>query len=178
MLKGVTLQYIIVTSIVLSLVISGCVSAPPPQTPTATPTPPPIPTTPAPTTVTPTPSPATTSAPVATPSVPPTIRVTAYPASVNGDTNFTVRWEVSGGTPGDIGNTGIIWGFKSGGANISDYLRTSIIQQGKTTATFNAELKAPAGGTVYFRAHAIVDGVDIYSPEYQITIIATTGGGY
>ncbi len=175
-LMGEKLQYIIVTAIILSLLTSGCVSGP--QAPAATSTPPPIPATPTPTAVTPTPSPAATSSPAATPSVPPTIKVTAYPASVNGDTNFTVRWEVSGGTPGDISNTDIIWGFKSGGANISDYLRTSAIQEGKTTAMFSAELKAPAGGTVYFRAHARVDDVDIYSPEYQITIIAAMGGGY
>jgi hypothetical protein len=98
---------------------------------------------------------------------------------VQGETNFTIQWQVSGGTPGTISNTSILWGFNSGGMNISDYPRSSAAQTGSTPQTFSAELTAPSGGgPVYFRAHAVVDGVDIYSPEQQITIIPLyTGSG-
>ncbi|HWR26351.1 MAG TPA: hypothetical protein VN316_00580 [candidate division Zixibacteria bacterium] len=105
------------------------------------------------------------------------IKVTSFPSSANGDTNITFRWEVSGGTPGEISHTAIHWGYKSGRANISDYSKVTVIQTGKTPQGFSAVIKAPSGGTFYFRAHAIVDGINIYSPEYQINIIAPMGGG-
>lgn len=113
-----------------------------------------------------------------TPSVTPTIKVTS-PGIVNGEANFTIQWEVSGGAPGDISQTAIYWGYNSGSANISDYPRATNLQTGKTPMGFSVELKAPATGPIYFRAHAIVDGVNVYSPEYQITINPRyTGGGY
>ncbi len=118
----------------------------------------------------------TVSAPPA--SVTPKILVTSYPGSVNGDTNFTIQWEVSGGTQGVITQTAIYWGFNSGGANMSNYARSSTIQTGRTPQRFMADLKAPAGGTIYFRAFASIDGVNIYSQEYQIAISSPyTGGG-
>ncbi|MDD5473574.1 MAG: hypothetical protein PHU34_05430 [Candidatus Methanoperedens sp.] len=121
----------------------------------------------------------TISASSATPSVA-SAKVTSYPMAVNGDASFTIRWEVSGGTQGDISNTAVHWGFKNGSANISDYARASKVQTGKTPQVFGADLTAPSGGgTIYFRAHAIVDGADVYSPEYQITVSPRySGGGY
>ena len=114
-----------------------------------------------------------------------TINVTSYPASVQGDTNFTIQWQVTGGSPGTISNTSILWGFSSGGTNISDYPRSSAPQTGSTPQNFSATLTAPSGGgPIYIRAHAVVDGVDIYSPEQQIAIIPVYtgagggGGGY
>jgi hypothetical protein len=129
-----------------------------------------------------TPIPAITSTPTTNATVAATtatINVTSYPAGVQGETNFTIQWQVSGGTPGTISNTSIIWGFNSGGMNITDYPRSSAAQTGSAPQTFSAELIAPSGGgPVYFRAHAVVDGVDIYSPEQQITIVPLyTGGG-
>ncbi len=108
-----------------------------------------------------------------------TINVTSYPASVQGETNFTIQWQVTGGSPGTISNTSILWGFNSGGTNITDYPRSSAAQTGSTPQTFSDNLTAPSGGgPIYFRAHAVVDGVDIYSPEQQITIIPLyTGAG-
>jgi len=159
-------------AIVLLLIFSGCVSAPPPQE-TPTPTAIPIRTTPTPAISTPT---ALTPSPSATPSVPPAINVTSYPQSVNSDTNFTIKWEVSGGAPGNT-STAVLWGYKNGGTNISDYPKASKSQTGRTPAVFSADLKVPAGGNFYLRIHAVVDGVDIYSNEYQITIIPPPQGG-
>lgn len=120
-----------------------------------------------------------TGPPTIVPSGTPAIRVTSYPGSVTGEKDFTIQWELSGGTPGDISSTSVLWGYRSGGTNISDYPRVSSVQTGKTPGVFSAVLKAPASGTIYFRAHAIVDGSDLFSPEYLITIISPyTGGGY
>lgn len=101
----------------------------------------------------------------------PIINLTYVPASVNGNTNFTVRWLVSGGTEGEIDQTAVLWGYKRGGENMSDYYEVSKIQTGKTPQEFIADFYAPAGGTLYTRVLAIVDGVHVYSPEYQILII-------
>jgi hypothetical protein len=45
------------------------------------------------------------------------------------------------------------------------------IQSGKTSEEFIADFYAPAGGTLYIRVLAVVDDVQVYSPEYQILII-------
>ncbi len=121
--------------------------------------------------------PVTTTSPTATSSVPPAIKVIFYPSGPDGDTNITIRWEVSGGVPGEINDTSIIWGYTSGNASTTEYPRVSIKQTGKTPQGFSATMKTPSGGSLYFRAHATVDGTDVYSPEYQITIAAPTGGG-
>ena len=175
MLNNRTFRYFMASVIVFIVVFSGCVSKIPSQTPTqtATPSSTPIPTQVAPVSTTVT----QTQTPIATSSVPPGIKVTFYPFSVNGGTNITMKWEVSGGTQGEISDTAVLWGYKSGGANISEYPRVSKIQTGRTPKEFSADITAPSGGNFYFRAHAVIDRVNVYSPEYQITIIAPMGGG-
>ena len=110
---------------------------------------------------------------VSTPAqVTPSIQVTSFPSSVKGDTNFTIRWKVSGGTPGQIRYTLVHWGWNSGGPNSQDYPRISQIQNGYTPAEFSVDLESSLRWLIFFRAHAMVDDTDLYSPEYQITIIA------
>lgn len=159
------------------LIISGCVSAPPkatlvPAATALTPTPVAIISTPIPTIPTP-----SQTMPIFTP----TVKVISYPGSVDGEANFTVQWEISGGTSGDISHTSVHWGYSSVKISnyISNYTRESKAQTGKTPHIFSAELKAPAGGDyIYFRVHAIVDGAELYSNEYQIAINPRyTGGG-
>jgi hypothetical protein len=168
MIRGKIISYIAAIAIV-SLIISGCVSAPPGVTPTAT-------TTPVPTTAVPTATPitgTTVATPAVTSSVPPAIKVTSYPPGVDGEANFTIQWEVAGGTTGNIGQTGVQWGYSA------NYTRNSTVLTGKSPDTFSVNLIAPAGGDlIYFRVYATVDGVDIYSPQYQIAISPRyTGGG-
>jgi hypothetical protein len=170
---------VLIVAISLLLIVSGCMNPAPKSTPeptaTSTETPAATPTQTA---------PVPTATPVPTPTseitaVKPSINVTFYSTSVTGESNFTVNWEVSGGTPGTISKTMILWGYKSGNGNITDYPRNSTAQTGQTPGTFRAELIAPAGGgPIYFRAYALVDSTDIYSSEYQIIIIPRyTGGG-
>ncbi len=152
-------DHIIFVAILFSLFISGCVNAPSSQvTPTAT-APPVV------ATVT---------------SIAPTIIVTAYPASVDPDTDLAIDWEVSGGMPGNIRRTAIIWGFNSSTANVSDYPEISTVWTGKTPQQFNVTLNVPPTNvTIYFRAYAAVDGIDIYSDEYQTIIVPpATGSEY
>jgi hypothetical protein len=150
-------------SIVLLLIISGCVS-----TPTSTPTPAPIPS-----------NSSDIRPPYTQPHNPqqpplqlPTINVTSYPANVTEGTNFTIQVDVSGGmNQGNISHASVHWGFKSGGPDIRDYGSFSKVYTGRVPQKFSIELIAPAGRTIYFRAHAVVDGADIYSNEYEIRII-------
>ena len=121
--------------------------------------------------------PVNVTSPTTTSSVLPAIKVISYPSGPAGDTNIIIRWEVSGGTPGNISDTAIIWGYTSGNASTRAYPKVSIKQTGKTLQAFNATIMTPSGGTLFFRAHATVDRTDVYSPEYQITIAAPTGGG-
>ena len=160
MLWGKKTCIVTFVSILLLLIISGCVS-----TPASTPTP--IPTS----------SPAIPPYsqphnPEQPPLLTPTINVTSYPANVNGETNFTIQFEVSGGTnQGNITHASVHWGFRRGGADIRDYGSFSKVQTGRVPQQFSMELIAPASGTIYFRAHATIDGADIYSNEYEIRII-------
>ncbi|MCZ7401577.1 MAG: hypothetical protein O8C61_05090 [Candidatus Methanoperedens sp.] len=119
--------------------------------------------------------PAPVQSQVATSSAP-GIKVTSFPSSAHGDTIIAVRWEVSGGTPGNISNTAILWDSKSGSATVSDYSKATVIQTGKTLQQFSAEINIPPSGAVYFRAHAIVDGTDVFSQEYQISVSVQTSG--
>jgi len=160
---------IIVTfvTIVLLLIISGCVN-----------------TTPEKTTLMPTSTPIPTSSPVSVPPYSqrhnpeqpslqiPTVNVTSYPSNVTEGTNFTIQFEVSGGTnQGNISHAAVHWGFRSGGADIKDYGRFSKVYTGRVPQNFSVELIAPESGMIFFRAHALIDGTDIYSDEYQIRII-------
>ena len=101
----------------------------------------------------------------------PTINVTSYQANVIEGTNFTIQFEVSGGTnQGNISHAAVHWGPNRGGADIKDYGRFSKVYTGRVPQNFSVELMAPESGIIYFRAHAIIDGADIYSNEYEIRI--------
>ena len=162
MLSGKKTYVVTFASIVLFFVISGCVSTSPENT-------------------TPTPLIPASSPPIMPPySQPhnpeqpslliPTINVTSYPANVTGDTNFTITFDVSGGADqGNISLASVQW--RSGGPDIKDYGNYSKVYTGRVPQQFSIDLIAPASGIIYFKAHAIVDGDDIYSNEYQIKII-------
>lgn len=91
-------------------------------------------------------------------------------------TNITIQWEVSGGNTGSISDTAILYGYNSGNANISDYSKAPVIQTGKTLQEFSRGIIIPPSGTIYFRAYATVDGKNVFSQEYQISIIVQTSG--
>jgi len=150
----------IYTTIFFSLFISGCVNVPSSQAP-PTVTVPSVP----------------TIVPTVT-STTPTIKVMSYPASVDTDTDLGIDWIVSGGTPGNISKTAIIWGLNRSNASVSNYPEMSTAWTGTTPQQFNVTLEGlPTNGTIYFRAYAAVNGIDIYSDEYQTIIVPQASGG-
>jgi len=84
--------------------------------------------------------------------------------------------EVSGGMAGNIDKTEIVWDFNKG--NATDYSHNTTSMTGKTPMEFTGKLKIPNTSTIYFRAHAIVDGKEIFSDESQITIYPEYTSGY
>lgn len=173
MIRGkTTFVFIVILSL---LIISGCVSQKPTGTPTAMPTATPMETaTPVETaTVIPTQQPDTRTV-----SAPATITITSIPGRPVENSNYTIKWQVSGGTAGDITKTELLWDFKKGNATITDYSNSTLPMTGKTPMEFNQTLKAGPTSTIYFRAHAIVDGIEIFSDEKQMTIYPEYETGY
>jgi hypothetical protein len=79
---------------------------------------------------------------------------------------------VSGGTKqGNISHASVHWGSRSGGPDIKDYGSFSKVYTGTVPQQFSSELIAPASGIIYFRVHAIIEGANVYSNEYEIKII-------
>lgn len=97
------------------------------------------------------------------------VSIISYPTNVKGDTNFTVSWLVSG-EEGNITHTAVHWGLSKGGLDVQDYGNFGKVYTGKIPQEFSTELISPTSGTIYFRAHAIVNGTDVYSSEYTIKI--------
>lgn len=109
---------------------------------------------------------------------PATITVTSIPNRVVESTNFAIKWKVEGGTNGEISKTDLIWDLKKGNMNVTDYSNYTPSMTGKTPQEFNQTMKAPKSSTIFFRAHAIVDGIEILSDEKQITIYPEYTSGY
>lgn len=107
------------------------------------------------------------------------VEVLDYPASVESGEYFTISWEVTGGTSGEIRETAIVSGSESGNESLADYPTKSSPQGGSTPKEFEFRLRAPISGDFYFRAYAVVDGAEVFSPEYEISITESSGSsGY
>ena len=153
-------------TLVLLLIISGCLSTTPEKTipmPTSTPIPGSLPGDVPPYTQAHNPEQPSLQVPI--------VNVTSYPVIVVAGTNFTIQFEVSGGTnQGNISHAAVHYGTNRGGADIKDYGWFSRVYTGRVPQKFSVDLIAPESGIIYFRVHAIIDGDNIYSNEYVIRI--------
>jgi len=103
----------------------------------------------------------------------PTIIIFSYPSNVTAGRHIVVRWKVTGGTPGRINNTAVCWGNRAGTADLPLYgfPNVSPMFTGDSPQSFQVEITAPlTPGMFFFRAHAIVDGKDVWSDEKVIII--------
>jgi len=103
----------------------------------------------------------------------PKILQLSFPTTANPDQTITISWQVSGGIAGKIEHTAVHWDTVGGhGENFNEYPNRSEIQTGKTPQDFSVQIKLPsaAGTRVFFRTHAIVDGIHVYSPELEIVL--------
>lgn len=106
----------------------------------------------------------------------PEITLKISPESASASEEFVVSWEVSG--TGKIPHTAIHYGPKSVAdpKGPSDYPKATEFQcqdvQCSLPNSFFAKIKIDAAGTYYYRAHAVVDGKNVWSEEKKIIISA------
>ncbi|MGB8215748.1 MAG: hypothetical protein WCE94_00440 [Candidatus Methanoperedens sp.] len=158
MIRSKIVIWIAAIAIVSSL-ISGCVS-PPTGTPTPVVTPP----------VTATPM--TTPAPTPAPSV---MVLTAPTTAVAGQ-SFVVTWRVNSPTQITIPHTAVHYGPdpESEPLTLKSYPALTPVQNGTIPADFSANITIGKTGVIYFRAHAIIEGANVWSDERTINITAPT----
>ncbi len=156
MFKGRIVYYAVI-SVVLALVVSGCVSTPPPAgTPTATP----VSTTPA----------------VTTPAPGTNVEVLNAPANATVGKSFSISWRVNSPLEKNITHTAVHYGpeSKSEPLTLQSYPSLTTPQGGKIPADFSANITTNIPGVIYFRAHAIIDAVNYWSGEKTITVTGTS----
>ena len=149
-------------AIVLSLIISGCVSQQPPGV------------TPTPTRTQPTAVPTPTATPVVTPSA--SVEVLNAPATAVAGRSFVISWRVNSPTEVNITHTAVHYGpqSESGPLTLQSYPSLTTPQGGIIPADFSANLTINTTGTTYFRAHAIINGTFYWSPEMTIVVNASS----
>ncbi len=149
---------LLLIAMVLSLIIPGCVSAPPPQ---ATPTP----------MATQTPVPTATPAPTPTPT-PYGVEILSVPTTSAAGQSFTVSWMVNGPVQETINNTAVYYGpdTKSEPLTPSSYPSLTTPQSGTIPNNFSANITIGKTGIFYFRAHAIINGTNYWSAEKSINV--------
>ena len=80
----------------------------------------------------------------------------------------------TGRKPWKITHAAIHWGKEPGKTLTGDYPPMTEVSTGNTPQSFSATLKVPTEpGTYYYRAHAIVDGVHVYTGEHTIRVVST-----
>jgi hypothetical protein len=153
MIRG-RIYVVALIAIVSSLIISGCVTAPPQVTPTPTATPVPI-------------------TPVPTPGF--GVEVLKAPATAVAGKSFEVSWRVNSPGQKNIPHTAIHYGpdSKSEPLTLTSYPSLTTPQSGAIPADFKANITIGKTGIIYFRAHAIIDGTNYWSDEKIITITAS-----
>lgn len=174
--RGRIIHVLALIAIVSSLVISGCVTAPPEAAPTPTATP-----------VTTTPAPTGTG-----------VEILKAPATAEAGKSFEVSWRVNSPVQKNIPHTAAHYGkeSKSEPLTLKSYPSLTTPISGMIPAEFSTNMLINATGITYFRAHAIIDGKHYWSSEMMVTITtpsnvtaqvtptvtptarATTPGGY
>ncbi len=96
----------------------------------------------------------------------------SFPPTAMPGEKISIVWKVSGGKDGNIEHTAVHWDTVGGHReNINEYPNRSEILTGTSPQDFSVEITVPETGSVFFRAHAIVDGKHAYSPEQEIRIV-------
>ncbi|MFH0714277.1 MAG: hypothetical protein V1847_00600 [Candidatus Diapherotrites archaeon] len=104
------------------------------------------------------------------------ISILSKPSLAVTEETFSISWKVEGGSAGNITHTSVDWDSVSHAMDSNDYAFTSNIFQGSTPDSFVVSLQAPrAVGTIFARAHAVVDGANYYSDEFEIDLIMNAG---
>ena len=104
------------------------------------------------------------------------VSIVNAPASVLVGKPFTITWKVDSPVQKTIAHTAIHYGPRSvpNPTAPSDYPLTPDIKSGVIPGTFSIQFTITPTGTYYYRAHAIIDGQNVWSDERMITVTGQT----
>jgi thermitase len=96
----------------------------------------------------------------------PFISVNSYPTSVSRSGTFGVTWSILGPPGGQVTDTHLVWGTRSGALGNATAAQSGFSRQSYTAGG----LSIPSGSEVlYFKVVARVNGTDYESPEKTVT---------
>lgn len=107
-----------------------------------------------------------------------TLEVLEVPANVQMNESFTIRWKISGPET-TTDHTAVHFGLTSTSDKamedvaIPDYDALTEVRTGDVPGEYEATMRLDFPGTIHFRAHTIVDGVNWWSPEQTIQVDGT-----
>lgn len=115
------------------------------------------------------------------PTVGTSVAVQAPPANARAGTPVPLSWEVRAAVGSSATHTAVHWGPTStsgelgtevapGAAGYPNLLPDYAQGSYALPRTFSGALTFPSAGTVYYRAHAIIDGKHYWSPEHVIVV--------
>ncbi len=94
----------------------------------------------------------------------PTVEVLSFPDVVHSGQKATIQWKLSGGNTCTL--TEVQWGPTQAG------LSNSSVSDSGEMGVYSYTLTMPSSDKIYFRIHAVIDGVDFFSePEQVISIL-------
>ncbi len=162
---GKTSYCVALIAIVSLLIFSGCVSKEPQGTPVPTAIPTAVPTKAIPT---------ATPSPTQQPGI--SVEVLNAPENATAGKSFDIIWRVNSLSERSINHTAIHYGpeSKSEPLTLVSYPILTTPQNGKIPANFSDKITINTTGVTYFRAHAIVDGLNYWSSEKIISIKGTS----
>ncbi|MBI4171063.1 MAG: hypothetical protein HY514_05160 [Candidatus Aenigmarchaeota archaeon] len=113
----------------------------------------------------------------------PSIDVTTYPSTANLDGTVNITWVVKGPAL-NFQHTAVHYGYEHRPGNFlktttpdeAGYPALSDVYNGTSPATFTVSIPVINPGTLYFRAHAIINGAHYWSKEYTSTVKQEQGG--
>lgn len=102
-----------------------------------------------------------------------TVSIVNSPNVVDRDAVAFFIWSVDDVETKNIQHTALHWGMTSvpDARSPAEYPEVSKVQTGDIPKTFRDSIKFGDTGVVYIRAHAIVDGVDVFSEETSLFVI-------
>ena len=101
-----------------------------------------------------------------------TITLVQAPTNAKVAIPVTVSWRIDSSVQKNIAHTAVHYSTKSiaNPQSVADYQFVTDIQSGTIPNTYSAQMILVPAGTYYYRAHAIVDGQNIWSEEKMIAV--------
>lgn len=100
------------------------------------------------------------------------ISIVAAPLQTSTNEKLAIQWFIDSDNIATISHTAVHYGKNSQPRALlpSDYPEKSTILKGTIPATFSATLSIAIPGLYYYRAHAWIDTINVWSDELQIQI--------